>query len=84
MLFVEHDPVESWLTESHYDDDYWRTEASLLADRVTGDMTVHDVRAALLAVLHQTFPGSRVDGGLLRGDNVDALAEACWGLLHTA
>lgn len=82
-LFVKHDPLEPWLTESHYDDSYWSEEALRLADRVTDGMTVGDTRAALLAVLAERFPGSQVDGGLLRGDNIDALAQACWHLLHT-
>ncbi|WP_456789483.1 hypothetical protein [Cellulomonas sp. P5_C5] len=79
-LFVRYDPLEPWLTESHWDDSSWDKEALRLAGRLTGDMSVGEVRAALLAVLAEPFPGSVVDGGLLRGDHVDALAEACWRL----
>lgn len=80
-LLVRHDPLEPWLTESHYDDSYWDNEALMLADRLAGARSVGEVRAAILAVLAAPFPGSRVDGGTLRGDNIDALAEASWHLL---
>ena len=82
-LFVSHDPLEPWLTESHYDDQYWDEEALALAGRLSQDMTIGDVRAALLAVLENTFSPARVNTGLLRGDNIDALAWACWNLLRT-
>jgi hypothetical protein len=80
-LFVRYDPLEPWLTESHYDDSYWDKEALMLAGRLAGARSVGDVRAAVVAVLAVPFPGSRVDEGMLRGDNIDALVEACWHLL---
>lgn len=80
-LFVRYDPLEPWLTESHGDDAYWDKEALMLANRIADARSVGDVRAAILAVLAVPFPGSRVDGGMLRGDNIDALAEASWHLL---
>ena len=54
-----------------------------LAGRMTGDMSLSDVRAALLSVLAETFPGSRADAGLLRGDHIDALTGASWHLLRS-
>lgn len=81
--FVQHDPLEPWLSESHWDDSYWDGEASLLADRLTQGMTVDEVRAALLDVLGQAFPGSVVGGGALRRDNIEALAEASWVALRS-
>jgi hypothetical protein len=80
-LFVRYDPLEPWLTESNYDDSYWDKEALMLAGRLADARSVGDVRDLILAVLSVPFPGSRVDGGLLRGDNIDALAEASWHLL---
>ena len=82
-LFVRYDPLEPWLTESHYDDSYWGEEARLLAGRLTGAMSIDDVRAAVLAVLAERFPGARVDGGALRGDHIDALTGASWHLLRS-
>ncbi|MBB2923202.1 hypothetical protein [Cellulomonas cellasea] len=80
-LFVRYDPLEPWWTESHYDDSYWDKEALMLADRLASARSVSDVRAAILAVLAVPFPRSHVDDGMLRGDNIDALAEAAWHLL---
>lgn len=80
-LFVRHDPLEPWLTESHADDTYWDGEALLLAHRLTAGMHIGEVRTALLAVLAESFPGVRVGGGTLREDHVDLLTSACWQLM---
>jgi hypothetical protein len=76
-LFVEHDPLEPWLTESHWDADYWTDEATILAERLTPGMNVSEVRSAVLDVLHEALPASP-----LRADRIDALAQSCWNLLH--
>ena len=83
-LLAIHDPLEAWLTESHYDDHYWDKEARALAIRLSKDMTLVNVRAAVVAVLEDAFPHADVDTGLLRGDSIEVLAEACWRLLRTA
>ncbi|MBO3095484.1 hypothetical protein [Cellulomonas dongxiuzhuiae] len=80
-LFVRHDPLEPWWTESHHDDSSWDEEALMLAGRLADAGSVGDVRALILAVLSVPFPGARVDDGVLRGDDIDALAEASWHLL---
>jgi hypothetical protein len=83
-LFVRYDPLEPWLTESHYDETYWDREALRLARRLRAGMQISEVRNALLAVLAESFPGACVGGGSLREDHVDQLTSACWQLVTAA
>jgi hypothetical protein len=75
--FVAHDPLEPWLTESHWDEHYWDNEARLVAEQLTAGMDVQATRSLILDVLEQTL-GFVVGPLQLRSDRVDALAAACW------
>jgi hypothetical protein len=76
--FMTYDPLEPWLTESHWDDHYWHTEAGLVAERLTPALDIHGIRSLILAILERRL-GS-VTG--LRSDRIDAIAAVCWQATH--
>lgn len=60
-LLVEHDPLEPWLTESHFDEGYWASEACAIAERMQVGMEYDEVRGVIVDVLGTSIPS------LLRG-----------------
>jgi hypothetical protein len=57
----EHDPLDPWLTETHWDEHYWDQEAQAIADRLTADMDPAAVRAIVMDVLGELL-GTSADG----------------------
>lgn len=47
----EHDPLQPWLTESHWDDSYWDEEARTIARRLEPGMTRDAIEAVVAEVL---------------------------------
>lgn len=65
-LLVKNDPLEPWLTESHYDERYWSKEASEIARRLRSGMELAAVNAVVSRVLGRALPG------LLHNDYAEA------------
>ena len=71
-----HDPLEPWLTESHWDDDFWIREAVEIANRLDRTMTVAAVRDLVDTVLQKSIPGPTDDDGVdeWRTSRIDQIA----------
>jgi hypothetical protein len=46
-----NDPLDPWLTESHWDDGYWNDEAERIAERLAPGMAAAAVRQVVVEVL---------------------------------
>jgi hypothetical protein len=64
----QFDPLEMWLTESHWDEQYWDDVARLIVDRVGNSADADLLLATTRKALQDTFPGSSLDSdnGLYR------------------
>lgn len=51
-----NDVLEPWLTESHYDENYWDGEARSVVERLSDNPTRSEVRSAVAATLTEAFP----------------------------
>ena len=74
----QHDPLDPWLTESEWDQNYWDAEAAAIALRLTDAMDVVAIRAIVVDVLCELL-GSSADGeaGLQeQSRRVDLIARA--------
>jgi hypothetical protein len=58
LALREHDPLDPWLTESHWDDAYWSGEASAIAARLAPGMDADSVRAIVVEALGDLLGGS--------------------------
>jgi hypothetical protein len=79
----DHDPLDPWLTESAWDENYWRGEAEKIGSRVRPGMTQAEVRSVVVDVLGRLV-GSSADGeaGLReQSRRLDAVAKAVVGAL---
>jgi len=56
-LLVQHDPLEPWLTESHWDEDYWLGEATDIARRIRPGMDLAAVRSVVNELIQTSLPG---------------------------
>jgi hypothetical protein len=54
----KHDPLDPWLTESHWDDAYWNREGERIAMRVTPEMGTAEIRAVVVDVLGDLLSGA--------------------------
>ena len=82
----EHDPLDPWLTESHWDESYWNAEAQQIADRLAPNMDLASVREIVIEVLGGLL-GQSADGdaGLReQSRRVDLVAEAIVAALASA
>ena len=57
----EHDPLDPWLTESAWDENYWQAESQAISEKLRPGMTQSEVRAAIVDVLGDLL-GSSADG----------------------
>jgi hypothetical protein len=59
----DHDPLDPWLSESHWDENYWDHEAERIAERLTPGMDAVAIRAVLVDVLGRLLasPADRDD-----------------------
>ena len=57
----DHDPLDPWLTESAWDEDYWDGEAAQIAGRLRSGMSAREVRAIVVDVLGELL-GHSADG----------------------
>ncbi|MCD9625004.1 hypothetical protein [Rhabdothermincola salaria] len=64
----EVEVLEPWLTESHWDGNYWDDVATRVVDEVGAAPDPRAARAALEAALRATFPGAKLrsSNGLYR------------------
>ena len=53
-----NDPLDPWLTESHWDGGYWNNEAERIAARLSPGMTAPAVREILVDVLGDLLTSS--------------------------
>jgi hypothetical protein len=56
-----NDPLDPWLTESHWDEHYWDAEAREIAQRLAPGMDTEAVGAIITQVLGEML-GSSADG----------------------
>jgi hypothetical protein len=56
-----HDPLDPWLVESGWDEQYWDGEAETIGRRVSTGMSPGEVRSILVDVLGELI-GSPADG----------------------
>jgi hypothetical protein len=56
-----NDPLDPWLTESNWDENYWDGEAHAIALRVNAQMDLAQVRAVVVDVLG-SLGGQSADG----------------------
>ena len=81
----EHDPLEPWLTESHWDEHHWDNEAGEVARRLRPGMAPDDVRTVITAVLRESLPETFADDGDDRQTRrIDDMAAAVWQIAQTA
>jgi hypothetical protein len=81
----EHDPLDPWLTESHWDDRYWDFEAEQIATRLDPAMSIAEVRATIVSTLGDSIAPA-VDGDgrdQRRTARLDAVAAAVHRSLQT-
>ena len=77
--------LEPWLTESHWDENYWDDVAAIVVEQI-GERPSHEAaRVALAAALCTTFPDTtlQADNGLYR-DNLDRRLDLIVGLAMAA
>ncbi len=56
-ILAIHNPIPPWLSEAHWDDDYYAWEATRIAAAFPGARSVDDVHQILVEVFDQTLPG---------------------------
>lgn len=77
----QHDPLDPWLTESSWDENYWDREAELIAAQVAPAMSAAKIRQVVVEVLNDLL-GWSADGqaGLdYQSRQLDAIAEIISG-----
>jgi hypothetical protein len=76
----DHDPLDPWLTESHYDERYWNGEAAEIAKALQPEMSAADVRLVVIDVLTRRLPSATAGGGVdeWRTARLNAIAGAIW------
>lgn len=75
-----HDPLEPWLTESHWDENYWADEAQLVAERLQTAESEAAVRELVRNVLQERLPGS-LSSNVDSGARLDRIAAEIWLVL---
>ena len=79
-IIAAHDPLEPWLTESHWDSEYWLREAATIASRLMPQMSVKAVREVVVEVLTGALPLDT--SNLYVSERLDAIAGEAWKALH--
>ena len=64
----DHDVLEPWLSESHWDDAYWSGEARAVVDLAQGNRDPAALHDYLVSVLTDRFGGIEAGNGLFRDD----------------
>lgn len=67
----EHDVLEQWLTESHWDEHYWDDVATFATDAVGDNPTPATLVVALRTALQSAFDSDVESGSGLYRDHVD-------------
>lgn len=80
-ILAVHDPLPPWLSQAHWDEDYYYLEAARIAAAFPAAGSEHDLRRIVREVFEQTLPGMleyarRTDGRL--DERLDAVARDIW------
>jgi hypothetical protein len=75
-----NDPLDRWLTESHWDDGYWNDEAERIAARLSPGMSVIAVRQVVVEVLGDLLDASADPTDQSR--RLDFIAQAIAGAIE--
>jgi hypothetical protein len=80
-ILAEHDPLPPWLSEAHWDDDYYEREAADIARQQHAARSIADIRDLVIRTFDATLPGvldfaRQTDDRL--DSRLDAIALAIW------
>ncbi len=80
-ILAWHNPLPPWLSEAHWDGNYYGLEAAGIAAAFPGAMSVDDVRQIVVEVFDQTLPGilehaRQTDDRL--DERLDSIARDIW------
>jgi hypothetical protein len=81
----DNDPLDPWLTESNWDENYWDGKAQAIALRANGRMDLAQVRAVIIDILGSLL-GYSADGdpGLHeQARRIDRVAQTIMGSLSS-
>jgi hypothetical protein len=56
-ILAQSDPLPPWLSEAHYDDDYYDLQAVHIASALTSAQSVSDIRGLVDRAFEETLPG---------------------------
>jgi hypothetical protein len=56
-ILAQSDPLPPWLSEAHYDDDYYDLQAVHIASALTNAQSVSDIRGLADRAFEETLPG---------------------------
>jgi hypothetical protein len=80
-ILAASDPLPPWLSEAHYDDDYYELQAVHIVAELTKAQSVSEIRGTVDRAFEQTMPGmlayARTTDNRL-DERLDAIAFAIW------
>ena len=81
QILRDHDPLEPWLTESHWDEDHWLGEATEIVARLRDAVDPVAARQLVVAVVTEKLSLDLEDAAV--ASRFDAIGRAVWELHQT-